>query len=898
MFIFCLTSSEKCFVLSSVGSVQVLSYHMVKEIDQISNIKPSVYLDMKAIFDELMKDMKQIEKLGSKVGEYYSCSSTNIAGNCIFVTSRNGNVLLSMNLPKILSEPLMLETLVVTEVNILVKSLSQRKTKYFERFENSTTTAKRISSSNSSSNKHFLSWLRSHKGGCSTIWNETRRQFYEKEYEMILTPILGFAIKKKNSLIDDKSRKSILVESLYKIVQLFLISISSDFTSSKKLKNLKMHRTQILRRAFYLFRKIIRMISSMESDPILLNALVGWIENIVTKALMNPDQINMKFLVGFLNSSIQIICSVELPNSTSYMHLLQPLINSTNRIAQNGVTWRRILPAFKSIHSLMLRKFEKDQFVPNQNVIYFIQEILQAYGEPLMSKVRVQRADKDMKRMSKRRVVYNYLQGNQRKAIHLWKKDISRVLQKENSSNRANEISNRLLFIAQLLSSTKNCDDLMKVFYWVRSKTSNDKKLKELDKSVLIQAIRKYLAMPHAIPSYFSVNQDHNKTLDLKESEICWLQLALIEIKLLLSSGKFEEVSPLLASRNGTWKWRLMFSWIQDRLKNDLTLHLQIQNILMTLHDVKFSQLPPDIVQQVSDLITFFPVSELCIKDFLRDCLNTIHYQVNEIKFLEHEPSVQPKANKKPLNELISLTLIFTSAVKQSYNQRQIAIGKSLSPILEMAYETCENVDYLLNLKRKIISSFDLSCVASRSAITLKLEEGLELIKEIRQFFPNMWKEDLFQLILSTVEHEFLPTIETAGHIIHHYHDLSSIPKFRIQLNQLLNMKWNKIPLSNIPVDDRFTTETRITTHTLCDYVLQHVPNAPLDNPIKPTPRKGFDKLCQEFIYSSLENNHDFTQNVDDWLRSSSEFSLKIDERSKKDIETKDAIDVRVSQKL
>ena len=59
-----------------------------------------------------------------------------------------------------------------------------------------------------------------------------------------------------------------------------------------------------------------------------------------------------------------------------------------------------------------------------------------------------------------------------------------------------------------------------------------------------------------------------------------------------------------------------------------------------------------------------------------------------------------------------------------------------------------------------------------------------------------------------------------------------------------------------------------------------------------------FDKLCQQFIYSSIENNQDFPQNIDGCLRSSPELSLQMDERSKYDIETKDAFNVRAPQKM
>ena len=146
---------------------------------------------------------------------------------------------------------------------------------------------------------------------------------------------------------------------------------------------------------------------------------------------------------------------------------------------------------------------------------------------------------------------------------------------------------------------------------------------------------------------------------------------------------------------------------------------------------------------------------------------------------------------------------------------------KRLSRLLDVAYETCENIDYLWSLKQQLFDKFDLDTVSSTSAITIKLEEGLELIKQFKQYFPNMWNYELCHLIMSTVQYGLPPTIESANHIIFHYQDLSAIPKFRILLNQLLNYKWNRIPLPSNILCNEEKNESGLTT--LSDYVMKSV---------------------------------------------------------------------------
>ena len=161
----------------------------------------------------------------------------------------------------------------------------------------------------------------------------------------------------------------------------------------------------------------------------------------------------------------------------------------------------------------------------------------------------------------------------------------------------------------------------------------------------------------------------------------------------------------------------------------------------------------------------------------------------------------------------------------------------------------------------------------------------------MKHFFPNMWQDDLNQLILSTVQNEFLPTIETANYIIHHYNDLSSIPKFRIQLNQLLNMKWKTVVLSHVEGQQHLTTESAKENFTLCDYVMQSVPNTALNSPPKSSRRKGFDRLCDQYISSCLDNDMGFISNKDGWMNSSSEPSLQIIEGFNNEIKSQPKIE-------
>ena len=302
-----------------------------------------------------------------------------------------------------------------------------------------------------------------------------------------------------------------------------------------------------------------------------------------------------------------------------------------------------------------------------------------------------------------------------------------------------------------------------------------------------------------------------------------------------------------------------------------------MKSTIDSLHRIRFSELPLDIVQQLQEIITIFPIANTCIQDFLQSNLNSIHDCINEMQFLSNESEDKNKQETyKHLIDLMSWSLLYILALKRSNDRGQNEINNSLSAFLEMAYETCENVDYLLSLRKKILYCFDLTSVASKSAIDMKLEEGMELTKEIKHFFPNMWQDDLNQLILSTVSHEFLPTIETANHVIHHYNNLSSIPKFRIQLNQLLNMKWKKVVLSQVNVHRHPTIESAKENSTLCDYVIQNVPKTTLNARDKTNRRKGFDKLCEQYVCSSLNSGLELTENSNVWLNSSPESSLDV----------------------
>ena len=107
---------------------------------------------------------------------------------------------------------------------------------------------------------------------------------------------------------------------------------------------------------------------------------------------------------------------------------------------------------------------------------------------------------------------------------------------------------------------------------------------------------------------------------------------------------------------------------------------------------------------------------------------------------------------------------------------------------------------------------------------------------------------------------------------------LSSIPKFRIQLNQLLNMKWKKVVLSQVDVRRYHTTESAKENTTLCDYVMQSVPNTIINRPIKSNRRKGFNKLCEQYVYSSLNNGPGLTENSNVWLSISPESSFDVNE--------------------
>ena len=422
----------------------------------------------------------------------------------------------------------------------------------------------------------------------------------------------------------------------------------------------------------------------------------------------------------------------------------------------------------------------------------------------------------------------------------------------------------------------------MQIIGWISNKTSNDDKMKKIVRSILVNAVVKYQSLlrntsnfSSAFP-YFLVQEPSQDSLS---------QITAIEIKLLLSSGKFKDVSFILSESQTAWRWRLMFSWINDKIEDDESLYSLIKSILNSLQEIQFSKLPLDIVKQLEEITALFPVTEACIKEVLQTNLDSIHKEINGIPFLMHEVETTDKSiRSENLNELVSWTLLYILVLKQSYNQRNMKMDKTLNTFVEMAYETCENVDYLLILRSKTLSCFDLTSVASRSVIEIKLKEGLELIKEIKHFFPNMWNDELNQLILSTVQYEFLPSIDVASHIIHHYNDLSSTPKFRIQLNQLLNMKWNKVFLSNGDAQNFVATEHANEKIALSDYVIQSVPNSASKPSIKSNQRKGFDKLCEQYINSCLDHDMDLSHNLNPWLSSSPDSSFSFTRANNKEI--------------
>ena len=439
------------------------------------------------------------------------------------------------------------------------------------------------------------------------------------------------------------------------------------------------------------------------------------------------------------------------------------------------------------------------------------------------------------------------------------------------------EVRQRVLFIAELLMTNNDYERLISTFTWINDKVSSDETMQENIQAIYAEVIRKLVEFHDNQLDFTSVNQqmDEKCRLHPEQNKYCLSELIAIEIRLLLSSGKLKEISSYLTGWRRLWKWQFMFTWSNDCLRNEDSLYPLMKATLASLHRIRFSELPLDIVQQLQELITILPVTNTCIQDFVQSFLNSIHDCINQMPFLMNESDDKDKeATPKHLIDLMSWSLLYILASKRSNDHRQKEINKSLSAFLETTYETCENVDYLLSLRKKILCCFDLTSVASKSAIDMKLEEGMELIKEMKHFFPNMWQDDLNQLILSTVTHEFLPTIETAKHVIHHYNDLSSIPKFRIQLNQLLNMKWKKVVLSQVDVRRYHTTESSKEKTTLCDYVMQSVPNIIMNPPIKSNRRKGFDKLCEQYVYSSLNNGPGLTENSNVWLSLSPESSF------------------------
>jgi hypothetical protein len=328
----------------------------------------------------------------------------------------------------------------------------------------------------------------------------------------------------------------------------------------------------------------------------------------------------------------------------------------------------------------------------------------------------------------------------------------------------------------------------------------------------------------------------------------------------------------------------MLFSFLEDEFNNGITLNSKVEEILDKLHCVGFRQLPLDIIQQLVDILKLFPKAETCAVTKIRESLKTMRNHINDMAFFENELDNGNDHGRKKLEELVSWVLTYIIALKQSFSQREIRMKKSLCSLLDVAYETCENIDYLLDLKQHILSCFDLHSVGSKSAIAIKLQQGFELIKELRRFYPNMWNYDICDLIMSTIETELLPSIETANHIIYHYEELSSIPKYHIRLNKLLNLKWTKV---NLPPNN-INGEHNGDPITLSDYVMNSISQTKSSDPGKTSKRKGLDKLCARYIYSSFEHQPVFEKTFDGWMTSSAESSFSVQACSEKEIKVVD----------
>ena len=736
-----------------------------------------------------------------EVSSFSSICASRIS-NEILVTSKDGCSIVSIRLPKCLISPFVFEILSISEVNILLRCLGGKIQKVSK-----DRSAMGMLSKKNKDHKSNTPWKRSVFGSLRVsrvLHSNAEIKKHDMpdrdEYMEIIRPTLTFATD-HGKIMTDQSRKNITTECLWKLTHLLMIFNGGGAHESTKNGISKSAQNKLMRYLVRKFQTAFGILLKLKESHDIAEIVIGWISELTIFSIKTSTAFPLKFLLKFINQiALNITTKLALFKEGLIWQVIFPMVKCLNILVANGVPYKRVLMSYASIYHFILKsKHEKDSSLEYLDTIFFLQQILQAHGKSLAEEHYNQKGTVASRPSHSATPSMNWLQGQRKKSLNCWKRRFSRHLQKCNLPNTQSMYSSTFDSMLNTMLLTNNYDAICHVLAWI-----NNQKMFSADvimsiSSIFCQRICKKLGMAVELSSPYQTQLTQVSATRSATKTDYPFYLTNIIVKLLISQGKLQDASNFILCRKESWKWQLFFSFLHDYLNTNSSLESKFSGILEKIFCNEFNKLPIDIVQQLTVMFSLFPGATRPVLNHIENILKTMRHQINDLPFFNDKSESTNEHLIKRLKENVSSTLTLILALRHSYDKRKIILKPKAAKNLELAYETCENVDYLLDLRMRILGKFDLQNVASSSAMAMTLEEGLKLIRELTLYFPNMWNEDLCMLVMSTVQYQLLANINSADHIVYHHPDLSSIPKYRIQLNQLLEFKWNQIilPSSN-----------------------------------------------------------------------------------------------------
>ena len=800
--------------------------------------------------------------------------------NEILVTSKGGCSIVSMKLPKCLISPFLFEILSISEVHILLRCLGGKIQKVSkDRSEMGILSKKNKDrkSNNPEKRSDFGSLRILHSNA------ETRKHDMQgrDEYMDILRPTLKFATD-HGKVMTDQSRKNIATECLWKLTRLLMIFNGGGAYESTKNGISKSAQSKLMRYLVKKFQTVFGILLKLKESHDICEIVIGWISELTIFSIKTSTVFPLRFLLKFVNQiALHITTKLALVKEGSWKVIL-PMVKCLDILVANGIPCKRVLMSYASIYHLILKsKHEKDSSLEYLDTIFFLQQILQSHVKPLAKEHNNPKDKVASRPRHSATTSLKWLQGQYKSSLNSWKRRFSLHLKIYNLPNTESKYSSTFDSMLNTMLLTNNYDAICHVLAWINTQKMISADVIMSISSIFCQRICKKLAMAVELPYPYQTQLTQVSATSSANKTDYPFYLTNVIVKFLISQGKLQDASHFILCCNESWKWQLFFSFLHDHLNIDSSLESSFSGLLAKIFCKEFNKLPIDIVQELTVMFSLFPGATKPALNHIENILKTMRHQINDLPFFNDKSESTHENLIKHLKENVSSTLTLILALRNSYDRMKIIIKPKAAKNLELAYETCDNVDYLLYLRMRILEKFDLQNVASSSAMAMTLEEGLNLIRELKLYFPNMWNDDLCMLVMSTVQYHLLPNINSADHIVYHHEDLSSIPKYRIQLNQLLEFKWNQIilPSSNFSGSEKKYMGSE--TLTLSDYVTKMVLQNPKREPKNPNKRKGFNKLCEKYIHSAFDDTTIIKPGTNGWFDSSpdSTFSLGCNEK-------------------